>query len=239
MNEKRESTFRFKQFALSNERSAMKIGTDGVLLGGWCTVDQASRVLDAGCGTGLIALMVAQRNASAHITGIDISDDAVDEARLNIANSPFADRVTARCGDFLQITGGNSYDLIVSNPPFFTETLRSPDAARATARHADSLPAGELIAKSARLLSPRGILALVLPAQKDDDVEWYAALNRLYPIRKCAVYTKPGKPHSRTLWELSPAQLSLCDDSSLFIHDSTGAYSPEYVSLLKDFYLNF
>ena len=119
----REKIFRFKQFGVLNDKTAMKVGTDGVLLGAWCDVAGARRVLDVGTGCGLIALMVAQRNKGAAVTAIDIDDEAVGEARINIARSPWSDRVEALCVDFNDFAAQEPYDLIVSNPPFFTEDV--------------------------------------------------------------------------------------------------------------------
>ena len=117
---RREKIFRFKQFEVVNDRTAMKVGTDGVLLGAWCPVAEARRVLDVGTGCGVIALMVAQRNRQALIEGIDIDQDSIAEARLNFANSPWNNRLTAIEGDFNDMDGDARYDLIVSNPPYFT-----------------------------------------------------------------------------------------------------------------------
>ena len=124
----RESVFRFKQFAVRNSMAAMKVGTDGVLLGAWCPVEGALRVLDVGTGTGLIALMVAQRNVSAMIDAVDIDHAACDEAGFNVANSPWHERINVECCDFMEYCGcGVGYDLIVSNPPYFDNGLLPPD----------------------------------------------------------------------------------------------------------------
>lgn len=239
MNIKREGKFRFKRFALSNDRSAMKIGTDGVLLGAWCKMPyDAGRVLDAGCGTGVIGLMVAQRYPTCKVTCLDIDGDAVEECRENIGNSPFAGRVDVEKGDFLSYTPGCRYDLIVSNPPYFKDSLRTPVKARTTARHDDALPLGAMLRHARELLADGGRIALVLPVERDSDVEFEAALCGLNVARRCNVFTVSGKPPRRTLWELSKEKAS-AEISELFINDKPGAYSKEYVSLLKDFYLAF
>ena len=131
--------FRFKQFTVCDERSAMKIGTDGVLVGAWADVEDDWRILDVGTGTGLIALMLAQRNASAKIVGIDISHEAVEEARDNFSRSPWATRLSAIEGDVCGFEGSEKFDHIVSNPPYFVDSLHSPDALRTMARHTSSL----------------------------------------------------------------------------------------------------
>lgn len=242
MNKNREHTFRFKQFSLSNTLSAMKVGTDGVLLGAWAQMTDnamSGKVLDVGCGTGVIALMIAQRYPDVAVTCIDISADAVGECAGNIARSPFCGRVEAVCSDFRQFESNGRYDLIVSNPPFFTETLHSPDAQRAAARHGDSLPLSSLMRGSVALLSAVGRLALVLPAGRDDEALFEASLAGLYPSRRCNVFTREGKPSRRTLWEFSLKPDARCHDSQLFIQDKNGNFTDGYISLVKDFYLDF
>ena len=118
--------FRFKQFTVCDERSAMKIGTDGVLLGAWTDIEGDSRILDVGTGTGLIALMLAQRNASAEIVGVDISHEAIEEARDNFLNSPWAKRLSVTEGDVCSFESNEKFDHIVSNPPYFVDSLHSP-----------------------------------------------------------------------------------------------------------------
>lgn len=242
MNKNRESTFRFKQFSLSNSLSAMKVGTDGVLLGAWAQVpgDKAdAAVLDVGCGTGVIGLMVAQRYPGASVVCIDVSTEAVTECADNIASSPFAGRVEAHEADFMQFASDCQFDLIVSNPPFFTERIQSPDRLRAAARHDDSLPLASLIRGGAELLSDNGRLALVLPAGRDDGALFEASLAGLAPTRCCRVFTRAGKPSRRTLWEFSASASVPCVESQLFIQNADGTFTDEYRVLLKDFYLDF
>ena len=128
----REKKFRFKQFEVLNDRTAMKVGTDGVLLGAWCPVEGMTRVLDVGTGCGVIALMVAQRNNGALIEGIDVDEGAIDEAKLNFAASPWSERLTARLQDFNVLDVEESYDLIVSNPPYFTNGVLPTGDARSS-----------------------------------------------------------------------------------------------------------
>lgn len=242
MNPTRQSIFHFKQFSLSNSRSAMKVGTDGVLLGAWAKLPDdkgVKRVLDVGCGTGLIALMIAQRFSDAVIKCIDISNDAVEECRENINNSPFASRVEVSLSDYRTFADGQKYDLIVSNPPFFTEQLQSPDMLRAVARHEDSLPLSTLFCRSSSQLAHGGRLAMVLPATRDEDVMFEATLNGLNPVRKCSVYSRENKPAIRTLWEFSKGNNDTFEKTRLLIQNSDGNYTEEYVALVKDFYLNF
>lgn len=234
--------FRFKQFAMSNTLSAMKIGTDGVLLGAWACISpevESPRVLDVGCGTGVVGLMIAQRYPDASVTCIDISEKAVAECAGNIATSPFAGRMTVSHDDFLLFNTASHYDLIVSNPPYFKDSLQSPGAERTLARHDDSMPLPEMMKKATELLPANGRVALVLPVEREDDVIFAASVAGLQPVRRCDVLTVERKPPRRTLWEFSPSPASQCQCNRLIIHDQSGDYSKEYVSLLKDFYLAF
>lgn len=231
-NRHRENIFRFKQFSVANRLAAMKVGTDGVLLGAWADTTGARRILDAGTGSGLIALMLAQRTPDASITAIDIVDDAVTEAAENIAASPWSDRITALHGDILTYRPNSPYDIIVSNPPFFNTTLRSPDSARAIARHGDGLTFGSLIALAPSLLAPDGSLAFISPAEREDDIVCAAAMARMYITRLTRVYTRRRAiSPARILWqlELKPAPLVT---TSLRIGDDC------YQTLTAPFYLD-
>lgn len=242
MNKNRESTFRFKHFSLSNSISAMKVGTDGVLLGAWASLPRRvtnANVLDVGCGTGVIGLMIAQRYPGAFVSCIDISEDAVGECDANVKASPFAERIVTQLADFKQFACDKRFDLIVSNPPFFTERVLSPDGLRATARHDDSLPLPELMRRAKSLLADGGILALVLPASRDNEALLEASLAGLAPSRCCRVFTRVGKPSRRTLWEFAASPDTPCVEHDLVIQNSTGDYADEYEELLKDFYLAF
>lgn len=240
-NNSRESIFRFKRFALSNTLSAMKVGTDGVLLGAWARMPDGAgtpTALDVGCGTGVIGLMLAQRYPSLTVKCIDIDAGAVSECAANIAASPF-DNVTVERQDFLRYNSVGEVRLIVSNPPYFKNSLPAPGESRAVARHDDTLPLSALMRHASQLLSPAGRLALVLPADRDDDAMFEASVAGLNLCRRCKVYTKEGKLSRRTLWEFGKGCDQPCEESGLFILRADGSYSPEYVALLKDFYLAF
>lgn len=237
-NPGRETTFRFKQFELRNERSAMKIGTDGVMLGGWVRIPSgACRVLDAGSGTGLIALMICQRNRSAKVTAVELDPVAETEGRGNISRSPFGDRIASVNVDFVRFKPMEKYDLIVSNPPFFTSRLQSPDNVRAVARHEGSLGIAMLLRYGRELLAPDGMVAFIAPHDRDEEVLFEAALLRYSCLRRCAVVTVEGKKPRRTLWQFSLKDTSCTDDSVITIRNAAGDFTPEYIDLLKDFYI--
>ena len=204
--------FRFRQFVVAHDRCAMRVNTDAVLLGAWCPLpDEAPepRILDIGTGSGVIALMLAQRCSSAHITAIDIDEPSVIQARENFLASPWPDRLTAQhisLQDFtLPLKGGrgDSYNLILSNPPYFRNALRNPDPRRSDARHTDTLSFDELCRCSAELLADDGILALVLPADAEAEiitiVITIAARYNLSPTYLTRVYTNATQPPKRIL----------------------------------------
>ncbi|MGN0206410.1 MAG: tRNA1(Val) (adenine(37)-N6)-methyltransferase [Muribaculaceae bacterium] len=240
-NPDRETVFRFKQFAIANSRSAMKVGTDGVLLGAWCEPPSGGasvRVLDIGTGTGLIALMIAQRFPAAAVDAVEIDSVAAEEAETNVAASPWSDRVKVFCRDIAEFDVGQKYEMIVSNPPFFTNGIMSDDNSRAIARHAATLTFGMLMANVARLLADRGVFAMISPTESLDALETEACVAGLYLCRRCNVYTKPGKPCRRilTMWK---KEIGAVEEDNLFIHTADGAYSEEYTRLTGDFYLKF
>ncbi|MDO5333018.1 MAG: methyltransferase, partial [bacterium] len=176
-NPDRQTTFRFRQFEVSNKLSAMKIGTDAVLLGAWAFeasgfgASSDLRALDIGCGTGVLSLMLAQRFTGMSVLGIDIDAEAAAEAAANFSRSPWAARLEALQTDFREFaTSGEAgiYDIIISNPPFFTGGAEAPDDARRIARHQESLGLHDLMEGATHVLAPEGILAVVLPADKAD-----------------------------------------------------------------------
>ena len=209
-NPDRQPTFRFKQFEISNCRSAMKVGTDGVLLGAWAfggiPPEREVRVLDVGCGTGVIALMLAQRFQSAIITGVEINSDAAGEAALNFSASSWGDRLSVTCSDFLEYAVMDGlpgfYDLIISNPPFFTNGALAPDLSRRAARHEGSLDLASLMARASVLLKPGGRLGMVLPVEQQSRMELQAALSGMTLVPICYVKTVDRKAPRRIMCEL-------------------------------------
>lgn len=227
-------SFRFKQFFIEDSKCAMKVGTDGVLLGAWCPT--GSRILDVGTGSGLIARMLMQRCPEAEVEGIDIDAAAVEQACENGVKA-YCSSLQEWQNDKSQMTN-HKYDLIVSNPPYFQNSLKNPDTGRMTARHTDTLSYTDLIHHCARLLKEDGQLALILPADAEAEVRGLAAAERLSLTHVTHVYSKEGKPAKRVLLAFSH-QLSVISptEDTLVLEDEIGGRSAAYSDLTRDFYL--
>ncbi|MDL2243664.1 methyltransferase [Bacteroidales bacterium OttesenSCG-928-J19] len=230
-----DSGFSFKKFTVRQALCAMKVGTDGVLLGAWAGCEETKQILDVGTGTGLIALMLAQRS-TALVDAIDVNEQAFIQAQENFQMSSFAERLQAYHIPFQEYKPTKSYDLIVSNPPYFSKSLRSPDAGRTTARHDDSLPLSELVSQAVRLLSPEGRLALVLPFDLLDSIVQITQEQGLCLVRRTDVYPTPHSPAKRLLLEFSRENLPL-EHTHLTIELGRHHYTPEYIALTREFYL--
>ena len=228
--------FTFKQFTIRHDRCAMKVGTDGVLLGAWTDVSHSCRLLDIGTGTGLIALMLAQRCPKASITAIDIDAEAVEQARENVLLSPWSDRVEVALQDICKYLTDKHFDTIVSNPPYFIDSLKCPNDQRNTARHTDTLDAERLLESVARLLTDDGRFSIILPAEQTDLLIQTAYAQGLYPSRKTAVITRPGLSPKRILMEFQKTKEAFQPDE-LIIELERHVYSEGYIALTKDFYL--
>ncbi len=231
----REKVFRFKRFSVLNDKTSMKVGTDGVLLGAWCDVAGACRVLDVGTGCGLIALMVAQRNPCARVHGIDIDAGAIGEARHNFEQSPWAERLSAEVADYNEC-GADEWDLIVSNPPFFTNGVLPPATGRNVARHTTRLDYASLLRHSCELLAAGGVLSIITPADVELAVRRLMVENGLGLRRLTRVIPVAGGQVKRLLWEMVMGDAEP-QVESLVIADANGAYSSEYKSLTGEFYL--
>lgn len=218
----------------------MKVGTDGVLLGAWAAVADAQKILDIGTGTGLIALMLAQRKQQTSIDAIDIDAGAAEQAAVNVKASPYASQITVKHIplDLYAETCSCRYDLIVSNPPYFEQSLKCPNGQRSLARHTDSLSLNDLFTAAAKLLTPTGRIALVLPADQFKQVETVAARSNLF-VSKCNwVHTTPSSIPKRILIELTQsAAIKDRIEAHLVIELARHKYTPEYIALTKDFYL--
>jgi tRNA1Val (adenine37-N6)-methyltransferase len=201
------------------------------------------KVLDVGTGSGLIALMLAQRLQGAQVTAIDINAGAVEQAKYNFSISPWTNRLDCQQTSLQELEGKEIYDLIVSNPPYFQDSLKNPDSQRAMARHTDTLSYEELLVHCARLLTENGTIALVLPIEAEQQIITLAKMHKLYPTHITHVYPKPGKAAKRLLIALSPnsliasvADLSLLPNS-LTLESETAPRSEAYKELTKEFYL--
>ncbi len=234
--------FQFKQFRIIQERSAMKVGMDGVLLGAWADTSGAERILDIGTGTGLIALMMAQKNSSAQIDAIEIDPEAFQEAVLNAGQSPWNDRIRFECNSFQEFAEmtDRKYDLIVSNPPFFAKDgLKAPVQNRAQARHSGSLPLEVLISGAANMLTGSGRIALILPVESLPEIQQLCLSNKLYISRLCRIKPNPIKPDFRILFELTQTECIAIEERLMIEFETHLDYTPQYKELTRDFYLKF
>lgn len=230
--------FQFKQFTVWHDKCAMKVGTDGVLLGAWASVESAHRVLDIGAGTGLVALMLAQRSLpDAKIVALEIDESAVGQARENVARSPWRERVEVVQADFKKYRSSDKFDVIVSNPPYFVDSLECPDRQRAAARHNDSLTYDDLLEGVSELLTDDGLFTVVIPSDVADRVKEIASAKRLYAARQLHVITKPGGVPKRTLITFS-FSVQECVVEELLTELARHQYSEEYIALTREYYLN-
>ncbi|MDD4922038.1 MAG: methyltransferase [Bacteroidales bacterium] len=230
-----QPSFRFKQFEVFHDRCAMKVGTDGVLLGAWVVPGEAKRILDVGTGSGLIALILAQRS-TAFVDGVELDADAAGQAAENVAASPWRERVHIYEEDFNGYANG-FYDLIISNPPFFRKSLKAPVKERSQARHTDTLGYGMLVEKSAEMLMPDGRFAVILPADSADDFEEICWQNKLYLSKRCEVISVEGLAPKRMLLEFT-RQRSITHRASLIIETLEHKYSESFSAMTADLYLD-
>ena len=240
--------FRFKEFEVVNERSAMKVNTDGVLLGAAMTILPSDRtMLDVGTGTGTIALMAAQRASSVilnevknlRIDAIDIDEASASEASANFTSSPWGTALKAHHLSLEEFSSSAeaAYDLIFSNPPYFEDSLTAPDERKSTARHtSDGLSYRDIFEFAKDRLSENGRVSLVLPADQEAALTRYARMCGLYLFRILRVRTVPRKAPSRIIAEFSRTRCAEFSEELLTIQDE-GKYTQEYLSLTRDFYL--
>lgn len=231
--------FRFKEFIVYHDKCAMKVGTDGVLLGAWVDLKEVNSALDIGTGSGLISLMLAQRSESLHIDAVEIDDSAYKQAKENVERSAFSDRICPVLCDF-QSFGKRvplkKYDLIVSNPPYFSDSLKPSVSERKTARHTDTLSMGELIGNTAGLLTPNGKFNLIYPTDCLDEIIEKGRNYNLFVSRICHVLPRKNLPSKRVLIEMGFLHKPT-EETKLIIEIDRHVYTPEFRSLTKDFYL--
>ena len=233
--------FQFKQFTIAQDRCAMKVGTDGVLLGAWTPIDHSPfSILDIGAGTGLVALMLGQRSSAQQIDALEIDGNAFEQCVENFEHSPWNDRLFcfhASLDDFMDELEDETYDLIVSNPPFYTENVPSGDAARDQARQQQSLPFEDLCEAASVLLSDNGILSVVIPFKEEKRFLSLAAENDLYPLKITRVKGTPNAETKRSLLVVSRHHLAEYLVDELVIEEARHRYTTAFSDLVKDFYL--
>jgi tRNA1Val (adenine37-N6)-methyltransferase len=231
-----KNKFDFKQFSVYHDRSAMKVGTDGVLLGAWADITRAKRILDVGTGSGVIALMLAQRtHEKTHIDAIDISLSDCEQARENISRSPWHEKISVQHSS-LQHFENEPYDLIVSNPPYFINSYKPPSPDRVNARHTETLEHHELLLHAKRLIKSTGKLAVVLPLIEANQLQESAKPDGWHCARRCTFQSRINKPIERVLLEFQLVE-SQVKDERLVLYDENSEWSAAYRGLTKDFYL--
>jgi tRNA1Val (adenine37-N6)-methyltransferase len=232
--------FQFKLFSVEQDRTAMKIGTDGVLLGAWAPIDNNPfSVLDIGTGTGIIALMLAQRSGAQQIDALEIDEEAYEQATDNFENSTWNDRLFcfhAGLDEFVE-EPEDEYDLIISNPPFYSEDYKSENEQRDLARFADAMPFEDLIEAADLLLSENGIFSVIIPFKEEENFIALAAAYELYPLKITHVKGTPTSEIKRSLLAFSRNEIIDFPLDELIIETARHIYTPEYIALTKDFYL--
>lgn len=240
--EQKTAPFQFKQFEVQQDRCAMKVGTDGIMLGAWAEVGAAATILDIGTGTGIIGLMLAQRNSKATIHGIDIDDVACAQARQNFEASPWQGRLAViqeSIQDYARTTR-TTYDLIASNPPFFSGGTFGMKEERAIARQTVRMPHGDLLIAVRQLLAENGRFCLVLPYLEGLRFQERAEEYHLFCTKVTEVHPRPDKPVNRLLMQFEPEEKPTVTDQ-LVIRDNEkdDSYTEAYQQLLKSFLLKF
>lgn len=232
--------FDFKQFRIYHDRCAMKVGTDGVLLGAWCAATGAQRILDIGAGCGLISLILAQRYPDAHITAVEIDEQAAIQARDNVMASPFSSRIEVVCSDICRFEPADGrFDCIVSNPPFFCETLLPPSHQRSMARNAAHLPFACLADEACRLMSANATFQLILPYDIATQFISIVVERGMSLVERTDIFTKAGKAPKRTLLRfLNNIHCETTTYNSLTLLNEHGDFSESYRHLTSDLYLD-
>ncbi|MBN2662517.1 MAG: methyltransferase [Bacteroidales bacterium] len=231
------SFFKFKQFEILQNKTAMKVNTDGVLLGAFILIDNSKTIIDVGTGTGVISLMMAQKFANADILAVEIDKDAAQEAKYNVENSPWSNKIKVINDDFLTFASNNSdkFDLIVSNPPFFENQLVSEDSKKILAKHTLSMPFAELVKSVFKLLSENGKFYVILPFNMHQNFVSLCKKNKFFITSILNIFPTENKAANRIIMSFSKQEVSFIEQN-LFIRKN-GKYSEEYLKLTADFYL--
>jgi tRNA1Val (adenine37-N6)-methyltransferase len=231
--------FQFKQFSIYQDKTAMKVGTDGVLLGAWAEINnEVFSILDIGAGTGLIALMLAQKCNAEVIDAIELNDEAYEQTVENFEQSDWGDRLFCYHASLQEFADEieDKYDLIVSNPPFYTSTYKELSEERAMARHTESLSYTELLEGTSKLLSEQGSCAFIIPFQEEENFISIAKENMLFPTRITRVKGTETAPLKRSLLQFSFSKTEI-EINELIIEIERHQYTKEYINLVQDFYL--
>jgi len=229
--------FQFKQFRINQKKTAMKVGTDGVLLGACVDPTASANILDVGSGTGLISLMLAQKNPQAHITGLEIDNKAYEESLENVAQSPW-NNITILQKDFFEYSPDAKFDLIVSNPPFFSNSQHSGNASRDKARHNIYFDIHAFFSKCKEILTPKGTIAIIYPTDNLHNVLQTITDNNLHIINTVHINPTPNKPPKRIIIEASPFYKKGKAYDLIIEKYGRHKYSEEYIALTKEFYVN-
>ncbi len=231
--------FQFKKFTINQDRCAMKVGTDGVLLGAWCPIDNNPfSILDIGAGTGILSLILAQRSNAFQIDAIEIDEDAYEQCVENFESSPWGDKLFcfhAGLDEFME-EPEEDYDIIISNPPFYTEDYKTENEQRDLARFSDALPFKDLVEAVNLLLSENGIFAVIIPFKEEEKFIALAKDFELHPFKITRVKGTPTTEIKRSLLAFSKTQKQTLIDE-LIIETARHQYTEEYIDLTKDFYL--
>jgi len=233
--------FHFKKFSIDDSQAAMKIGTDAVMLGAWAPCNNETRILDIGTGSGLLALMMAQRNPGVPVDAVEIDDEAAAVAAVNVKLSPWHNNI-AIINKSLQVFAQgkqSGYSLVICNPPFFTNSLKAPNAARNTARHNDSLPVSELLYITSQLLNENGKAAFILPAADAGNWLEVAAGCNLHLSHRTLVHSYTDREPHRALLSFCLTPQAAIAENEICIYSSRNIYTTEYKALTRDFYLKF
>ena len=232
--------FTFKQFTVNQDKCAMKIGTDGVLLGAWCPIDNRPfSILDIGAGTGILSLMLAQRSNAEQVDALEIDEEAYEQCVENFENSPWSDRLFcfhAGLDEFIE-EPENEYDIIISNPPFYSEDYKSNDSQRDLARFQEAMPFEDLTEAANLLLSENGIFAVIIPYKEEEKFIDLCAQVELFPVKITRVKGTPTTEIKRSLLAFKRYELPVLEADELIIETSRHQYTEEYIEFTKDFYL--
>jgi tRNA1Val (adenine37-N6)-methyltransferase len=232
--------FKFKQFSIEQDKCAMKVGTDSVLLGAWCPIDNnPNAILDIGAGTGILSLMMAQRTNAEQIDSVEIDEDAYEQCVSNYENSPWSDRLFCYHAalDELVEDPEDEYDIIISNPPFYAEDFKTESTQRDLARFQDAMPFEELIEAADLLLSENGIFAVVIPYKEEENFIDLCVEFELYPVKVTRVKGSHKTPIVRSLMAFKRYELSVLTADELVVEINRHEYTDDYINLTKDFYL--